>query len=137
VRRTIISNVHIAVVDNERLTRDFVATVMMYSVNRDVLVFEDVDGLKGHLDSGKALHMVLSEIHLPGKSGFELLRLLKRSRPRTCFVAMSSNPADEIPATELGADAFLARPFALKDLFAIVQRFVVEGPDFQADATMA
>lgn len=125
MRRAIIPNVQIAVVDSEALTREFIVNVMMYSVNRDILVFENADGLQDFLGAGKAVHMVLSAVHLPGKSGFELLRYLKKEQPRTYFVAMSANPADEIPAVELGADAFLARPFALKDLFDLVERFVV------------
>lgn len=125
--RAIISNVQIAVVDHERLTRDFLVNVMMYSVNREILVFENVDSIKAFLQEGNMVHMVLSAIHLPGKSGFELLRFLKKEKPDTHFIAMSANPADEVPATELGADAFLARPFALKDLFDLVQRFVVDG----------
>jgi two-component system OmpR family response regulator len=137
VRRTIISNIHIAVVDHEPLTREFIVHVMMYSVNREIFVFEDFEGLHGHLKAGKPLHLVLSEVYLPGKSGFALLRFLKERRPDICFVLMSANPADEIPALSLGADAFLAKPFALKDLFAIVQRFVVEGSDVLADASTA
>ena len=126
VRRAIIPNVQIAVVDHEALTREFIVNVMMYSVNREILVFESVDGLQNFMGQGKSVHMVLSAVHFPGKSGFELLRFLKKEKPQTYFVAMSANPADEIPATELGADAFLGRPFALKDLFDLVQRFVVE-----------
>lgn len=112
-------------VDHEPLTRDFIANVMMYSVNREIFVFEDFAGVSEHLLAGRALDLVISEVHLPGKSGFALLRFLKQHRPQTCFVTMSANPADEIPAMSLGADAFLAKPFALKDLFTIVQRFVV------------
>ncbi|MBI5061978.1 MAG: response regulator [Desulfatitalea sp.] len=136
MRRAIVSNVAIAVVDHERLTREFVANVMMYSVNREILVFEDFEGVSDHLKAGRALHLVISEVHLPGKSGFALLRFLKQHRPQICFVTMSANPADEIPAMSLGADAFLAKPFALKDLFAIVQRFVVESGDVLADAAV-
>ena len=137
VRPVIVSNVQIAVVDHEPLTRDFIANVMMYSVNREIFAFEDFDGVSAHLKAGKSLHLVISEVHLPGQSGFALLRYLKQQRPQICFVTMSANPADEIPALSLGADAFLAKPFALKDLFAIVQRFVVESDDVPADATVA
>lgn len=111
------------------MTRDFIVNVMRYSVNREILVFEDVDAIKAFMDAGHPIHMVLAAIHLPGKSGFELLRFLKKQQPRTRFIAMSANPADEMPATELGADAFLARPFALQDLFTIVERFVVADND--------
>ncbi len=137
MRRVIVTNVHIAVVDHEPLTREFIANVMMYSVNREIFTFEDFDGLNAHLKAGRTLHLVISEVHLPGKSGFALLRFLKQHWPQIGFVTMSANPADEIPAMSLGADAFLAKPFVLRDLFAIVQRFVVESGDVLADATVA
>ena len=126
MRIAIVDNVQIAVVDHDRLTREFIVNVMMYSVNRDVLVFENAADIEAYLTSGKEVHLVFTDVHLPGKSGFELLRQIKQRYPEICLIAMSANPADEIAATELGADVFLARPFALQDLFDIVQQFVVD-----------
>ena len=127
MRAAIIPNVKIAVVDHDRLTREFIINVMMYSVNREVLSFEDAAGLKAYLKAGGNVHLILSEIHLPGESGFKLLQHIKKDFPQVIFIAISANPADEIPAAELDADAYLAKPFVLKDLFDIVQKFVVEG----------
>lgn len=126
VRHIIVPNVKIAVVDHEKLTRDFVVNVMMYSVNREVMAFEHADGLKAYLQAGGTVHLVFSEIQLPGKSGFDLLRFLKSSHPDIKFIAMSANSADETASSDLQADAFLAKPFALQDLFDIVQRFIVD-----------
>jgi CheY-like chemotaxis protein len=126
VRIAIIDNVQIAVVDNDPLTRDFIVNVMMYSVNRDVLVFETAAEIEAHLQSGNRVHLIFTDVYLPGKSGFELLRQIKQRYPDICLIAMSANPGDETPATGMGADVFLARPFALQDLFDIVQQFVVE-----------
>ena len=127
MRAAIVPNVKIAVVDHDQLTREFIVNVMMYSVNREVLSFEDGDGLKAYLRAGGDIHLILSEIHLPGDSGFKLLQYIKKDFPRVIFIVMSANPADETPASELDADAFLAKPFALQDLFSIVQKFVVDG----------
>jgi CheY-like chemotaxis protein len=127
LRSAIVPNVKIAVVDNDQLTRDFIVNVMMYSVNREVLSFEDGDGLKAYLKAGGDIHLILSEIHLPGDSGFKLLQYIKKDFPKVIFIVMSANPADETSAAELDADAFLAKPFALQDLFDIVQKFVVAG----------
>jgi CheY-like chemotaxis protein len=38
---------------------------------------------------------------------------------------MSASPPDEKTSMELGADAFLAKPFTLQDLFDLVKQFVV------------
>jgi DNA-binding NtrC family response regulator len=125
VRTAIVPNVKIAVVDHEKLTREFVVNVMMYSVNREVMAFENSDGLKAYLQAGGTVHILFSEIQLPGKSGFELLKYIKNEHPEIKFVTMSTNPADETAASELGTDAFLGKPFTLQHLFDIVQHFIV------------
>ena len=121
----IVYNVKIAVVDHDKLTRDFVVNVMMYSVNREIMAFEDGEAFKAYLQAGGTVHLVLSEVQLPGKSGFDLLQAVKSEHPDIRFIIMSANPVDETAAGELGADAFLAKPFALNDLFDIVKTFIV------------
>ena len=129
MRHAIIPNVKIAVVDHERLTREFVVNVMMYSVNREVLAFEDAAGIMAFFNSGQSADLVITDVYLPDMSGLDLLKSIKKSSPHTFVIAMSANPADEKPSAELGADAFLAKPFVLQDLFAIVQKFVVEAKE--------
>lgn len=129
MRQTIINNVQIAVVDHDRLTREFVSNVLMYCVNRKILEFENAQGIIDDLSTGRRIDLVLSEIHLPDRNGIELLQYLKKEHPRIIFVALSANPADEAAAHSFNADAFIAKPFVLKDLFEVVQRFVVEGLD--------
>jgi two-component system, OmpR family, alkaline phosphatase synthesis response regulator PhoP len=126
VRPTIVPNVKIAVLDHEKLTRDFIVNVMTYSVNREVMAFEDGDGLEAYLQAGGTVHILFSEAQLPGKNAFELLEHVKAAHPEIRFVTMSANPADEATASALGADAFLAKPFTLQNLFDIVQRFIVD-----------
>ncbi len=111
--------------ENDQLTREFIVNVMMYSVNREILAFEDGEAFNAYLQAGGTVNIVLSDIQLPEISGFELLKSTKTEYPNIIFVCMSANPADETASSELGADAFLAKPFALQDLFDIVQRFVV------------
>jgi DNA-binding NtrC family response regulator len=122
---TIVYEAKIAVVDKDPLSREFVVNVMMYSINREVMSFEDGEAFEAYMRAGGTVHIVLSEIHLPGKSGIDLFHWVKKESPQTSFIAMSPNPADETAAEEAGVDAFLAKPFALQDLFDIVKNFVV------------
>ena len=122
---TIVYNAKIAVVDQDRLTRDFIVNVMMYSVNREVSSFENGEAFEAYMKAGGTVHIVLSEIQLSDKNGLDLFRWVRKESPNTRFIAMSANPADESAAEEAGVDAFLAKPFALQDLFDIVKQFVV------------
>jgi DNA-binding NtrC family response regulator len=118
-------NVKIAVLDHDKLTRDFVVNVMTYSVNREVMAFESSEAFKAYMQAGGGIDLVLSEVQLPGESGLDLLKFIKEEHPQIKFITMSAAPADESPASEFGADAFLAKPIVLQDLFDIVKQFVV------------
>ena len=93
MRIAIIDNVQIAVVDHERLTREFIVNVMMYSVNRDILVFESASAMDAYLKSGHRVHLIFVQLHLPGKSGFELLR---HRSPQLCHEQQLHQP---VPGT--------------------------------------
>ena len=118
-------NVKIAVVDHDKLTRDFVVNVMTYSVNREVMAFENSGALKAYMQAGGEVDILLSDVKLSDESGFELLRSLKSEHPKIKFITMSASPSDEKTSMELGTDAFLAKPFTLQDLFDLVKQFVV------------
>ena len=98
---------------------------MMYSINREVMSFEDGAAFKAYMKAGGTVHIVLAEVRLHGENGLDLFQWVKQQSPGTRFIAMSSNPADETAAQEAGIDAFLAKPFTLQDLFDIVTQFVV------------
>lgn len=114
-------------VDHDSLTRDFIANVMMYSVNRQVHTFGDARDLKDFMGTGEKIDLVITEMNLPDGSGLDLLETVKRIHPAAIRIAASANPGDEKKASRYDIDGFLAKPFALNDLFAIIQRFVVEG----------
>jgi len=59
----------------------------------------------------------------------ELTARVKAAQPEITCILASGNPADELPATEAGADAFVLKPYGVSDLFVLVQTFVVDGKD--------
>lgn len=113
-------------VDNEPHTRDFIFNVMSYCVNRKVLSFESPGQIVAHLEQGHQIHLLLANIPQADPNEFDSLKQIKRKFPGTCLIATSGNAADVDRAEQLGADVFLAKPFALSDLFKIVQDYVVD-----------
>jgi two-component system capsular synthesis sensor histidine kinase RcsC len=59
--------------------------------------------------------LVLSDLHMPRRSGFELLQLVQENWSGTPVILLSSFPSAEAKrrALEGGARRFLAKPFAL------------------------
>lgn len=120
-----ISNVKIAVVDGDLLVRDFVSTVLMYCVNRDVLSFDNGMAAWRYIEGDDSPDIIISEVKVSGLNGFELLARFKAKHPTKKCLLMSANPDDEKIARDSGADAFLAKPVSVNDLFRVVEAFVV------------
>lgn len=114
----------IIVVDCDRMILDFVAEVLAYSVNREVLAFEGAGDALCHLDEMGA-DIVVCSMELPGSEGADLVARVKEGKGDRVCIAMSSFAAHEKSAAELGADGFLAKPFGVSELFELVHRFVV------------
>jgi DNA-binding response OmpR family regulator len=79
------------------------------------------DGETGlELASGGAYDVLILDVKLPGMSGFELLRRLRRAGVNVpvLFLTAQGEVADRIEGLELGADDYLAKPFALAELLA-------------------
>jgi DNA-binding NtrC family response regulator len=125
VNQVNIKNVKIAVVDEDLLVRDFVSTVLMYCVNRDVLSFDNGMAAWRYIEASDGLDIVITEVDVSGLNGFELLAKFKEKHPDKKCLLMSANPDDEEMARDSGADAFLAKPVSVNDLFRVVEAFVV------------
>ena len=123
--RVSITNVKIAVVDGDLLVRDFVSTVLMYCVNRDVLSFDNGMAAWRYMEGAGSPDIIISEVDVTGLNGFELLAKLKAKYPSKKCLLMSANPDDEQIARDSGADAFLAKPVSVNDLFRVVEAFIV------------
>ena len=127
MRRAIRSNVKIVVVDDDKLTRDLMVNALMYCVNRDVLSFENGFSALAYLDADEnSIDIIVSDVDMPEMSGLALLESIKKKWPSKICIIMSENPANEKAASDSGADAFLAKPFKVTDLFKIVQEYIVD-----------
>lgn len=69
--------------------------------------------------------VVLSDVSMPGESGFFLLEEAKRQWPGLRVVLMSGAPmASEAHAA--GADAFLSKPFTVEQIYATLRALTRE-----------
>ncbi len=120
-----IQNVKIAVVDDNELTRSLLVDVLMFCVNRKVQEFQNASAAWNSFEEDGPPDLLLSDVNMSEMTGLELLAKIKEESPKTVCVMMSGDQMSEKTAKELGADAFLAKPFNIKDLFEIVRSFVV------------
>ena len=123
---TIIANVKIAVIDEDVIVRDFIVSTLMYSVNREILTFDNgFDAWISFEESGFP-DLIIADVNLQKIDDFALMPKVKETSPKTIVVLFSDLPSNETTAKEQGVDAFLAKPFGVNELFSLVQTFVVE-----------
>lgn len=77
-------------------------------------------GRKEHFD------VVLTDVFMPGVGGLEVVREFRRFSPDTKIIAMTAQGSLEIAleATEGGALDFIAKPFDIEEVLALVRRAV-------------
>ena len=72
--------------------------------------------------------LVISDVHMPGMTGIELLKKLKRAYPTTRVILTSAYAEIDfvIEALRHGADDYLLKPFNLTELSSSVSRTLEE-----------
>jgi CheY-like chemotaxis protein len=120
-----IQNVKIVVVDKDKLVRDFTVDVLEFCVNREVLGFDNGGDAWDFIQKPENAHVIIADAELSIMNGFDLLKNIKTEFPEKICIIMSHKYQNEKVAKELGADAFLAKPFYIDELFELVQKYVV------------
>ena len=70
--------------------------------------------------------LVLLDIGLPGMDGYEVLRRLRSAQDRTSVLVVTARDAvlERVHGLDLGADDYLAKPFAMAELSARVRALI-------------
>ncbi len=74
--------------------------------------------------------LVVLDILLPGRSGLDVLRELRAAGDRVPVLMLTAKGeiVDRVVGLELGADDYLAKPFALRELLARVRALLRRAP---------
>ncbi len=87
-------------------------------------VDSETDGVKGLKTALEADHdLIVLDLMLPGANGLEVLRELRRRKPRTPVLILSARAElrTKLRGFELGATDYLTKPFALDEFLARVR----------------
>jgi len=77
-----IKNVKIAVVEDNNSIRDLIVDTLMFSVNREVISFQDAISAWGYFDENNNTDIIISDVEMPGMNGLELLARVKTQYPK-------------------------------------------------------
>lgn len=103
-----------------------ICTVLEQAVRRRgyrALVSDDSARVLEWVQQGKG-DVVLTDVLMPKGSGLDMLPALKTLRPELPVIVMSAHNTllNAVKATELGAFAYLPKPFDLEELFSTLSR---------------
>lgn len=88
------------------------------------------------LGQGKKFDVVLTDIYMPDLNGLEVVREFRRFSPDTKIIAVTAQGSLEIAmqAIEEGAFDFIAKPFNIDDVLALVGRAAAHSSTTQASS---
>lgn len=119
-----------------------IAEGVRYNLERDGLTarvaLTGEQGLKMALDTRDAPVLIILDLMLPGMSGAELCRRLRRepATKRTPIIMLTARTteADRIAGFELGADDYISKPFSVRELVARVRAVLRRATDGSGEA---
>ena len=94
-------------------------------------VIQAGDGKQGSRDAvTRDYDLLLLDMVLPGKSGLEILREVRNSRPTLPVIILSARGEenDRVTGLRLGADDYVVKPFSVDELLARVEAVLRRSP---------
>ena len=120
----LLPNNKVIVIDDDPSVLRGLARVLKIS-GFDPVVFDCAESFENDQDVDEACCLVI-DIHLKGKSGFELKQALGDQLP-VIFITASDSDAVSNAAREAGCIAFLRKPFPARSLIDPIQRVSTGG----------
>ena len=106
-----------------------IAESVQYNLKREGLKTQIAEsgekGLRLALESGTAPALIVLDLMLPGMSGMDLCKRLRREQltEKTPIIILTAkaSESDKLLGLELGADDYMIKPFSVKELIARIR----------------
>ncbi len=121
---------NVLIIDDDRRHTDLLKAYLARFEIRAASAAEGVEGLRKLRDLEPEL--VILDVMLPGKDGFELCRTIRReSAVPIIMLTARGEVTDRIVGLEIGADDYLGKPFEPRELVARIQTILRRTTDIQ------
>jgi two-component system response regulator RegX3 len=111
----------VLVVEDEAAIREGLCDLLAFRGYAPTGVESGEDGLRRALDADYAL--VVLDVMLPGRSGFEVCRELRAGRPEQAIIMLTARGAEDdvLEGFRCGADDYVTKPFSVSELVARIE----------------
>ena len=68
-------------------------------------------------------HLVILDLMIPKKSGFEVCRVIRKKHPQTFIIMLTAKTEEtsKVAGLEMGADDYVTKPFSVRELMARIK----------------
>ena len=87
-------------------------------------VYKETNGMRGlQLALNKDIGLLLLDLMLPGMSGYEICRMVKKEKPALPIIMLTARGSemDKVSGLDTGADDYITKPFSLPELLARIR----------------
>ena len=112
---------HILLVEDEPKVADFIRKGLKEQAHSVELASDGVQGEERALK--ETFDLVILDVILPGKSGLEVCRVVRREKPDLPILMLTAlgTTQDKVTGFESGADDYLVKPFHFEELLARIK----------------
>jgi PAS domain S-box-containing protein len=116
----------VLVVDDEESIRDITTAILRYNNYRALVATDGIDGLTVFAQHGLEIRLVITDFNMPRLNGEKFARIARSLHPAVKIIGMSGGEDGRAAAAapHSYADAFMAKPFSVETLLAIVHRLL-------------
>ena len=111
----------ILIVDDELSMRQFLSILL----DREGYITEQADSAESALDIIETtfFDLIISDVNMPGLSGLDLLKMIKKISPETAVLLITAFSTSEqaVEAMKLGAYDYIAKPFKVEEIKVLVR----------------
>lgn len=117
----------VLIVEDERKLAQVVSCALQAEHYDVVVAATGEDGF--YRANAELFDLVVLDLMLPGRSGFEVLQTLRQRRIDTPVLILTARDGidDRVQGLDLGADDYLIKPFALPELMARIRALMRRG----------
>ncbi len=108
----------ILVADDEEVIRGLVSVVLKSAGHQVITAANGVEAVGLYRSSPDRFDLVITDLKMPVMDGYQVVQLVRASRPKAKIVCMSAHAEKGAPPGVV----FLEKPFRVEDLRASVER---------------
>ena len=117
----------VLVVEDDEGMREAIETLMQ-AANIEFATYASAEALLADVAVVDGADCLISDLKLPGMSGFQLLGALRArsSCPPVIMITAHDSTSVHLEALRLGAAAYLPKPFSGSDLLAAIEKVTIQ-----------